>query len=96
MNKENRTMLTDNEIAVIRAFKADCFVKDHGWESPDAAAWTQGFHRDCGLSGRVFSGTMSSLSKKGLICCNDGGGDPDDAFFALTEAGREAARGIID
>lgn len=95
MSKENRTRLTDNEIAVIRAFKADCFVKDHGWESPDAAAWTHGFHEAAGLAGKAFSGTMASLSKKGLISCYDGDGDPHDAFFTLTDSGREAARGII-
>ena len=93
MSTEKRTMLKENEIAVIRAFKADCYVADHGWESPEAAAWTQGFHKDCGLDGKVFAGTMSSLAKKGLITCNNEG-DPHDASFSLTDAGRDAARGI--
>lgn len=92
--EDEKATLTENETAVIRAYMNDCFVKDHGWESPDAAAWTQGFHAAAGLAGKVFSGTMASLVKKGLINSYDGGGDPNDAFFSLTEAGRKAARGI--
>ena len=90
------TTLTENEAKVIKAYKADCFVSDHGWDSLEAAAWTQDFHKDCGLAPRVFAGTLSSLSKKGLIrgCFVSRDTSIDEAFFGLTEAGIEVAKTV--
>ena len=81
------TALTDLEIKVIKAYKKDDFVNDYGYEHPEAGAWVVGFHKDCGMSGKVFSGVMSSLSKKGVILCNG-------ESFQLSEEGIEIARGI--
>lgn len=88
------TTLTENEVKVIKAYKADCFVSDHGWDSLDASTWTHGFHEDCGLAPRQFAGTLSSLSKKKLIrgCFVSKDVSIHDASFGLTEAGIEVAK----
>lgn len=83
----NEMNITANEKAIIAAYKQDCFVADHGWDSTDAAAWVKGFHSDAGLNGLVFSGAMSSLAKKGLILC-------DGEAFSLTAAGIEVAKSV--
>lgn len=92
--KTTNTTLTENEVKVIKAYKADCFVSDYGWDSLEAAAWTQHFHKACGLAPRVFAGTLSSLSKKKLIrgCFVSRDISIDEAFFGLTEAGIEVAK----
>lgn len=70
--------LTYLENEVIQAYKKDDFVQDRGWDDPEAGAWVKGFHQDCGMSGKEFSGVMSSLVKKGW-CWTDG------EAFGLTE-----------
>lgn len=77
--------LTEREKRVIRAYKKDDFVMDDGWESLEAGAWVKGFHEDCNMNGKEFSGVMSGLSKKGLIYTNS-------ESFSLTEKGIEIAR----
>jgi len=80
--------LTDGEQNVIRAFKSDCFVADHGWQSKDASTWVDACDaKTCGMTGLQFAGTMSSLVQKG-VCWTNG------EAWGLTDEGREVA-GII-
>ena len=92
--KNATEILTENEKKVIRAYKKDCYVSDYGWDSTEAAAWTDGFHKDCGLDGKVFSGVMSGLAKKHIIQTTAHDTPKHEAFFSLTEKGIELARTI--
>ena len=76
--------LTINEIAVLDAFTKDCYVRDHGWEDPLAGAWVDGFHEECNMSGKTFSGVMSSLIKKDILWTLGPG-----ESFGLTDKGRK-------
>lgn len=82
--------LTINEIAVLDAFTKDCYVRDHGWEDDMAAGWIDGFHEDCNMNGKTFSGVMSSLVKKDILWTNG----PGEAF-GLTDKGREVVTTLI-
>ncbi len=77
-------MLTKNEIKVIKAYKDDDFVSDFGWDNPSNAGWVKGFHNECKLDSKTFSGTMSSLVKKGIFWTNG-------EAFGLTNKGIQIA-----
>ena len=77
--------LTESEEKVLKAYMKDDFVSDHGWDSPDAGAWSQDFHKDVGMNGTSFSGVMSSLCKKDIFWSNG-------ESFGLTTKGIEVAK----
>lgn len=81
--------LTALEKQVIQAFKDDCYVGDVGWENPGAMTWADELSHtmksDYGMSGKTFSGVMSSLYKKELVYGNN-------ESFGLTKKGIEAAK----
>lgn len=74
------TDLTEMERWVLIEFMLDCFVSDHGWGSRNASTWT-GCLGVAGMTGKQVSGVISSLSKKGLMIC-------DEESESLTDAGR--------
>jgi hypothetical protein len=78
----NKVELTEKEIIVLKKFKDDDFVSDVGWENPKASTWVEDFHKDCKMSGKEFSGVMSSLVKKDIIWSTG-------ESFGLKDAGRE-------
>ena len=69
--------ITYLENEVLQAYKKDDFVNDRGWDNLEAGACIKGFHKNCGMTGKEFSGVMSSLVKKGW-CWTDG------KWFGLT------------
>ena len=81
--------LTDGEKVVIKAWMADCFVADHGWQSPNASTWVDSADATaCQMSKLQFAGTMSSLVQKG-VCWTDG------ESWGLTDLGREVAKQLV-
>jgi hypothetical protein len=81
----DKVQITEKEIVVLKTFKDDDFVSDVGWENPKAFTWVVDFHKDCKMSGKEFSGVMSSLIKKGIILSTG-------ESFGLSDAGREVLR----
>jgi hypothetical protein len=90
--------LTEKELAVIKAFAAT----EYGSGMGDEAIWTFSIEDHSGLSGKVFSGTVSSLTKKGLVR-SDTTGDrtmgcraiEDTYSMWLTEEGQKIFNKII-
>lgn len=81
--------LTEKEATVIRAYKEDDFVNDKGFESPESCTWVKDSHRACKMSGKEFSGVISSLVKKGIV-------KTDGETWSLTSEGIEVARELSD
>jgi hypothetical protein len=70
--------LTDKETAFLLKFAANDIVRDHGWESPEASAWTADL-----CNSRSDAAVLGSLIGKRLM---NGNGES----VRLTDAGRAA------
>lgn len=79
--------LTELEIRFIKAYKADPFVSDSGWEDENSRAWVKHMQESTGLTGKILSGVMSSLVQKGIVTTNGEG-------VGLTKTGIEIAGGV--
>lgn len=93
MKKSPIQIVTELEKKVLIAFSRNDHVRDYGWQDPEAAAWvdvlSDDLETDFGMSGKVFSGVMSSLVKKGLI-------DTNGDSCSMTDNGRKVLKDILD
>jgi hypothetical protein len=60
----------------------DLYSRDHFKDELGDPVWIDGYAQDMGISGKAFSGVMSSMVQKGLVYTNG-------ESFGLTEKGIE-------
>jgi predicted transcriptional regulator len=83
--------LTDNEFKVM-----DAIVKSYYGEFITDEVWTKYMAMDSNLSPKVFSGTMSSLTQKGLVVSHKATStQEDDATCALTDKGARLYESLV-
>jgi hypothetical protein len=76
------TNITKNELEVLTAIDQSCYGE---WLQDDV--WTWDVADSVSVSGKAFSGVVSSLVQKGLVYV---GGSGEDASIGMTDAGAAA------